>query len=189
MEIKDIVINNLVNLRKQHNYTQIELAKKVNFSDKAISRWENGEVMPDIETLNTLAGVYNISITYFFETHEENVIINEDKSQIRKKLCLAIISILAVWTISSILFVYLNLLNNYVFWQVFVWAIAASCLVALYFNKKWLKNPVLSLVLQSMFIWSLITSFYLQFLNYNLWLVYIIGIPIQAIIIVKYYLK
>ena len=56
--IKEIVRENLVMLRKAHKLTQIELSQKIGYSDKAISRWETGEVTPDIETLNNLAELY-----------------------------------------------------------------------------------------------------------------------------------
>ena len=44
---KEIIRQNLVKLRKEKKMTQLELAEKLNYSDKAVSRWENGEVVPD----------------------------------------------------------------------------------------------------------------------------------------------
>ena len=55
--IKETVRENLIKLRKEHKFTQIELAERIGYSDKAISRWETGEVNPDIETLEKLAGI------------------------------------------------------------------------------------------------------------------------------------
>ena len=49
--------------------TQIGLAKKINFSDKAVSRWDKGEVLPDIETLESLAKIFGVSLTYMLEEH------------------------------------------------------------------------------------------------------------------------
>ena len=56
--LKDVIRENLINLRKEHKLTQIDLAKKINYSDKAISRWENGDVLPDVEILNSICNVY-----------------------------------------------------------------------------------------------------------------------------------
>ena len=50
-DIKDIVAVNLTNLRKANKITQLELAEKLNYSDKAISKWERGESLPDVVTL------------------------------------------------------------------------------------------------------------------------------------------
>ena len=49
--IKETIAKNLVELRKSHKLTQSALAEKLNYSDKAISRWEHAETLPDIETL------------------------------------------------------------------------------------------------------------------------------------------
>lgn len=65
-DIKAIVKENLIRLRREHKLTQLELSQKINYSDKAISRWETGEVTPDVETLAHLAELYEIPITAFF---------------------------------------------------------------------------------------------------------------------------
>lgn len=53
--IKEVLIENLISLRKEHKLTQLELAEKIGYSDKAVSRWEHGEVLPDVETLDKIA--------------------------------------------------------------------------------------------------------------------------------------
>jgi transcriptional regulator with XRE-family HTH domain len=64
--VKETVRENLVKLRKEHKWTQMELAEKIGYSDKAISRWETGEVNPDIETLDKLAELYEVDISVLF---------------------------------------------------------------------------------------------------------------------------
>ena len=49
--VKEIIAANLVSLRKGSRLTQQQLAERLNYSDKAVSRWENAETLPDIETL------------------------------------------------------------------------------------------------------------------------------------------
>ena len=49
--VKEIIAANLCALRKENKLTQQQLAEKLNHSDKAVSRWENAETLPDIETL------------------------------------------------------------------------------------------------------------------------------------------
>ena len=62
MELKAIVAKNLVALRKNAGFTQIELAEKLNYSDKAVSKWERGESLPDIETMKRIADLYCVSV-------------------------------------------------------------------------------------------------------------------------------
>ena len=77
--IKEIVAKNIVSLRKSKNLTQIDLAKKIHFSDKAISRWENAEVSPDLETLEKLSKVLGVSLAYMLEPHAK-IFINKSLS-------------------------------------------------------------------------------------------------------------
>ena len=56
-EIKDIISNNLISLRKKHNLTQNELAEKLAYSDNMVSRWERGEITPSIETLQKIGAL------------------------------------------------------------------------------------------------------------------------------------
>jgi transcriptional regulator with XRE-family HTH domain len=50
-DLKSIVAKNITNLRQSAKLTQIELAERLNYSDKAISKWERGEALPDLENL------------------------------------------------------------------------------------------------------------------------------------------
>ncbi|MBE6656382.1 MAG: helix-turn-helix transcriptional regulator [Ruminococcaceae bacterium] len=83
MEIKETVKANLIRLRREHKLTQLELSEKINYSDKAVSRWETGEVTPDVETLAHLATLYGIPITAFFLAPEEQLSKKEKKAQKR----------------------------------------------------------------------------------------------------------
>ena len=69
--IEEIVTENLIRLRKQNNLKQSDVAEKVNYTNKAVSRWEKGEVIPSLKVLGELANFYNVPYTYFFEEHED----------------------------------------------------------------------------------------------------------------------
>lgn len=58
METKDI----LLSLRKQKGLSQDDLAEKVFVTRQAVSRWENGETTPNIDTLKLLSKLYDVSI-------------------------------------------------------------------------------------------------------------------------------
>ena len=53
---------NLVHFRKQNNYTQEDLARQLNISYQAVSKWENGQSLPNIEQLQCLADIFQLSI-------------------------------------------------------------------------------------------------------------------------------
>ena len=74
--LKSIVANNLTELRKEKGLTQIQLAELFNYSDKAVSKWERGDTLPDLETLKALADYYQVTLDYL--VHEGS---RKDKSQ------------------------------------------------------------------------------------------------------------
>lgn len=61
-DIKATVSRNIASLRQAHGMTQSELAEKLNYSDKAISKWERAESMPDISVLVQISDIFGISL-------------------------------------------------------------------------------------------------------------------------------
>lgn len=49
-------------LRKEHNMSQRQLAERLNVTDRAISKWENGRGLPDVYSMKSLCEVFNISM-------------------------------------------------------------------------------------------------------------------------------
>lgn len=70
-DLKDTVAKNLVELRTKAGFTQLELAEKINYTDKAVSKWERGEAMPDLRVLVKIADIYNITVDDIVSPHTE----------------------------------------------------------------------------------------------------------------------
>ena len=66
--------------RKESGLTQYELAERLNVSDRAVSKWENGNCIPDVSNIQELCKILNITINNLFSG---NVIDMKDK---KKKL-------------------------------------------------------------------------------------------------------
>ena len=184
--IREIVANNIVTLRKQNGYTQIELSEKINYSDKAISRWEKGEVLPDIETLDNLANIFDVPLSYMIEEHQDAKPVSNN--QLSNKLAVALVSISVVWLVATIVFVYLKMFYQFNYWQVFIWAVPASVIIGLYFCRKW-GNRLAKTILTSLLVWTVVAGLYLQFIQYNLWLLFLVAVPMQVVIILASFLK
>jgi transcriptional regulator with XRE-family HTH domain len=56
-------------LRKQHNWTQEQLAQHLNISRSQISKWENGELLPDVQSLQKLSNLYKVSVDFLIGKH------------------------------------------------------------------------------------------------------------------------
>lgn len=177
--IKDIIAKNIINLRKKNNLTQTELANKLNYSDNAISRWERGEVTPSIETLVHLSEVFNVPLQNLIEDDAVKTSTVRDKKEKVNKLAVILLFASLVWLIATIVFVYGKLIFNLNLWTVFIWAIPLTTLVMYPFNEYWGKY-VYKFVILSVFVWTFLGSIYLQFITYNLWLIFFTGIPIQV---------
>lgn len=183
--IREIISHNITTLRKHNNMTQIDLSKKVNYSDKAISRWEKGEVLPDIETLQQLSNIFGVSLTYMFEQHDD-LPQNSEKKSFRNELALHLLACCALWVVLAILFVYIEVIYDYIFWHAFVWGVPFTLAYTLRFYRKW-SNKKAKLIIKTALTWTLLVAIFLQFIKYNVWLIFIVGVPIQLYAIVEYF--
>lgn len=62
-----LISRHLQLLRKNHNFTQEELAKKLNISRQAVSKWETETTIPDLEVLLKISKLYGITINDILE--------------------------------------------------------------------------------------------------------------------------
>lgn len=79
------IANRLVELRKQHGYSQEELAQELGISRQAISKWERAESSPDTDNLILLAKLYGISLDEMLRTDNEEPKPEEDKQEENKQ--------------------------------------------------------------------------------------------------------
>ncbi|MBE5746214.1 MAG: helix-turn-helix transcriptional regulator [Clostridiales bacterium] len=178
-DINLVIANNIKALRKANKLTQSELAEKINYSNKAVSRWESGEVIPDIITLNSICELFNIPLSKMFEEKlEKEKIKRSYKLKIGNKLAVSLLAVLLVWFLAIIAYVtILGTLNNS-YWQLFIFAVPVSCIVGIIFSSIWGKARITFMLITTL-IWSTLTSIYLIFVNENLWFIFLIGIPLQ----------
>ena len=71
-DLREIVAKNICELRREANMTQLMLAEKLNYSDKAVSKWERGESVPDVFMLKTIADLFGVTVDYLLtDDHRE----------------------------------------------------------------------------------------------------------------------
>lgn len=190
MELNEIVAMNIVELRKEHKMTQAELAEKLNYTDKAISKWERGESIPELATLKQLGDMFGVTIDYLTSEKPKN----EKKDFLLPKvirtnrIIITAIATSLVLVIATLAFVYLHIYLGKTMWTLFVWMIPVSMLVLVFFNWRWGKRKYLFYI-STIFLWSLLTAIFLQTLEYNTWLIFVVGAPIQITITLMAFLK
>ena len=183
--VKAIIAKNIASLRKENKMTQMELAERLNYSDKAISRWERGDVLPDIDVLCQICDIFGVSFDYLtHEGEQKEKEVYAKKQERGNKIVIALLAETAVWTIAVLLFVYFKVIAGKNLWRAYIWAIPASLIVGIVFNGIWGRKGW-RMVLISMLVWSFLAAVFIQFLkyDYNVWPVFLVGIPLQVAVI------
>ena len=190
-DLQEILITNLITLRKARGLTQIELGERVSYSDKTISKWENGDSCPNIEALYRLAEFYGVRIDDLLRADfRADLPIRQEAPRRRySKLVITMLAVVAVWCVAILLFAVLTLDEGMVGeWLCFIYAVPVSLVTVLVFNTLW-GNRRMNYLIISLLLWSLLTTAFLQLLSYHLWMVFLLGIPIQIAVILWSQLK
>lgn len=191
--LEQIVADNLVYYRKAAGLTQLEVAEKFNYSDKSISKWERAEGLPDILVLKALADFYDIRVDDFFK---------EEKAKIKmtrksRRWFIFGLSETLVWLVFGVFFSVFSIAlpNVFAWWLLFVYAAAASAILAVVWAGIYHKR-LYQLIATSCIVWFTIASIYLTALmvtlpnpNPNLWLLFLIGVPLEILAVLWYFLR
>ena len=181
--IKQLIADNIVKYRKMAGLTQFELASKLNYSDKAVSKWERGDSLPDVVVLKEIATLFGISLDCLTcEQKEQPKFLKKIWFTINhKSVIISSISSLFVWLVATVVFVFGSMIFEIPkLWLSFVYAIPVNCIVLLAITKFW-KNMWYNFIVVSVLILSIILSLYLTFDYHSVWLLFIIAIPLVAL--------
>lgn len=198
--LSDIVGQNLTALRKAKGLTQQEVALKLNYSDKSISKWELGYSIPSVDVLKDFADFYGVTVDFLIkennpEVAQEVVKKTYDSNRSNKTIIIAL-AVTAVWLIA--ISIYLSRILFYEppmnLWIAFVWAVPASSIVAALLSRIFFGRGITSMVLLSVFVWTLVATFAVQFMwftepSQNIWYILVVCVPIQVILILSLHLR
>ena len=198
-KLKNQIGTNISIYRKRAGLTQAGLAEKLNYSDKAVSKWERGESVPDVLTLALLAEQFEITVNDLLSdpealpehpTNLEAAITKVSEKALKRKANKGIIlklSSLLVWFVALFFYV---ILSNFEITDpfstiLFAYAIPANAIVLLSLRSAWHDfrwNKALISVIVWGFLFSLHITFYMIW-GIHLWRLYLLGIPGQIAIL------
>lgn len=191
-DIKSIVAKNISRLRVSCGMTQIDLAEKLNYSDKAVSKWERGESIPDITVLKDIADMFGVTLDYLVTDNDAAAVASASSDGLKKnnRTFISAMSVLLVWLVATIVFVVAQtaLGSGKAFWISFIsfaTAIPVSLIVWLVFNSIWFDRKRNFLII-SLLMWSVLLELCLILTTLTFsgtWLILALGIPGQIIII------
>ena len=111
---------NIVAYRKRSGLTQAKLAEQLNYSDKAVSKWERGESIPDVLTLVQLAELFEVQVDDLLRDPEElpgeggrieqamEKAVEKTLKRKANKSIILMLSTILVWSVALLLFVVLS---------------------------------------------------------------------------------
>ena len=185
-DLKGIVSKNIIYLRTNNKMTQSELGEALSYSDKAVSKWERREALPDAYVLKKLSTLFNVSVDYLLSEHDEKEIKTVTLRRFDRRI-ISLISFLGTWTLALIVFALLWFFGSQQ-WLVFVYTMPVSLIVMIVLTAVWGKKKTNAYYI-SLLVWSILAAIYLSLMKHNLWLLFIIGIPAQIIILLVYRLR
>lgn len=186
-DIKPIIAKNITRLRLGAGLTQSELAQKLNYSDKSVSKWERAESIPDVVVLKQLADIFGVPLDQL--VREEPVELPERPSfrpDARRNHCvITTLSVLLVWFVATLVYVMIDVIwaGARGHWVTFLYGVPVSMIVWLVFNSIWFDRRrnylIISLLSWSVLLCVVVT---LQLFRIWAWQLLLLGIPGQIII-------
>lgn len=190
MTTKEIISKNIVGLRKKNHMTQQDLAEKLYYSDKAISKWERGESLPDAEMLANIASLFKVDINYLFVDHNYSESTLEEELKLKKRS--RTIKIIFALTISAIILTLFEIviasfvptLNDMHYLVGALLFIVPTVEFIILIVSLILNREKYTRLLLSLSVWSLAIAFYYFFIDMKLIYIYAIAVVVQIAIIV-----
>lgn len=187
-DLKDVIAKNLVDLRTRAKLTQLQLAEMLNYSDKAVSKWERGEAIPDIRVLVKIAEIYGVTLDDIVKPESATVPIEPKKHITGKRIFITVLSALLVWFIATgifLVFFFINPTEKYSY-LVFVVAPLPTSIVLLVFSAMW-GNRITNAVASSLVLWSAVLIFHIFVITFTdftkIYFLYIASAVFEVLII------
>lgn len=186
MELSRITAKNITELRRRFQMTQLELGNAIDYSDKAVSKWERGEAVPDAYVLLRLAKLFGVSVDYLLHDHSGQELPSAKRTN---HVTISVLAVSAVWTLFAVAYISVLLVTALSYWLFFVYAAVVSFLLLTIFNTLW-GNKRFNMLFIGLFVASLIAMVYCLLLPLgNLWQILILIIPSEFIVICCFKLK
>ena len=189
-EINERIAKNLIVCRKSAGLTQAELAEKINYSDKSVSKWESGNGIPDVYTLLQIADLYGITLNDLVGSESAILPQQAPAKKTGLRILIMLLSSGLVWLVAILNFVALEIaLPGGPWWLAFLYAVVFTAVVVIVYASIW-KQRILNFFAVSTLIWTAIASVYLTMCEIStmanlehgaLWFLFLLGVPLQIL--------
>ena len=188
-QFREVVASNIVYYRKKFSLTQLQLAENLNYSDKAISKWERGDSLPDVYTLQRLATFFGVTLNDFLTIGRKP----REPLTIKTRILISVLAAGLVWLIATAAFVLANMIKPdlvSITWRFFIYAIPLSSIILLVFSLIWGNNK-LSFTFFSTLAIGVATSIYLSIFQFypQSWFIFIALVPVELLGLFWFFLR
>lgn len=185
-DLKEIIGQNLTSLRQSAGLTQLQLAEMLNYTDKAVSKWERGDAIPDLRVLIRLSEIYNIPL--------DDIVKDSKGKQLkprlnlkRKHILITLLSLGLVWVIATavfMIFYYIMPLRRYAY-IAFICAPFVCSVIFVVFSSLWYNRLTIAIAASAV-LWSIILIVHVMFYLFTkipVWPFYAVAGGMQLLIV------
>ena len=174
--LRKTVAKNIAQYRKAHHDTQLDLATKLNYSDKSVSKWERGESLPDVYILSQIAELYGVSVSALIGEIQP-----PRESKPHYHMFILLLSLALTMAVATLLFsMFMICKVDYPAWMFFVYALPVCSIICIVFTSLW-WGILWQGVSVSALIWTLGLSLYLSFELENVSLIFLVCAALQVL--------
>ncbi len=181
-DLKVIFASNLISLRTKMGMTQAELAEKINYSDKSVSKWERAESLPDVAVIKCMSEIFGVTVDYMLNTHDqwEPTPLKPEFSKRAHINAVIGVCIVGIWTLLLLLFVCFWIVGD-TYWLILIAGVPGSLIVALILNSIWHGGRCNHLLI-ALLILSVFGMVYYILREYQPWQLVFVLIPAEVLV-------
>jgi len=188
--LQSVIAGNIAALRRARGFTQAELAEKLGYSDKSVSKWERGDGLPDVLCLKAMADLFGVTVDYMLTAEHpdpaevpENVPAGEESReeiyQVNRRT-IAALSVAGVWLLAAMVFV-VGLIAGKTLVTPFFLALPVSAILLIVFSSLWGTRTHLFFSVTAL-VWGVLLTVCWVLRGKDPWLLLILGLPATVVV-------
>ena len=188
-ELRATVAKNIADFRKSAGLTQSELAEKINYSDKSVSKWERGEGLPDVYVLSQIADICSVNAGDFFLDEPKKLKSTVKRVSTKVRLVITALAVGLVLLFATIVYLVFSLvkLPTQFLGLAYFCAIPVSAIVLIVFTAIWFKR-IWSFLSVSLLIWSVAFGLWYYVQAQGILYIFAVAAALEVLVVLWYLL-
>ena len=189
--LQSVIAGNIAALRRARGFTQAELAEKLGYSGKSVSKWERGDGLPDVLCLKAMADLFGVSVDYMLTADHPDPAAEvtgdgeaaetppKEVYQVNRRT-IAALSVAGVWLLAALVFV-VGLIAGKTLVTPFFLALPVSAILLIVFSSLWGTRTHLFFSVTAL-VWGVLLSVCWVLRGKDPWLLLVLGIPATVVV-------